>query len=66
MTSPGYGTPFIESEIVLAADAGDWDEVRNLLGSMTTNEIAAFADLLSQIDAEVSGQQNIAEQEGRT
>jgi hypothetical protein len=48
-TSPGYGTNFTESEIVLAATADDYDEVRRLLDGMLPGDLAAFLTQLNKI-----------------
>jgi len=51
-----YGSPFVESEIVLAASAEDFDEVRRLLGTMLPGERRKLADLfdnLADLTAEV-------------
>lgn len=50
-TTSKYGTAFIESEIVLAAQAGDWSEVDRLVGEMSSVEARTFRRALMEVNA---------------
>lgn len=39
-----YGTNFMESEVILAAQADDWNEVDRVMSQMTETELLKFKD----------------------
>jgi hypothetical protein len=44
-----YGSPFVETEMVLAAEVEDWKEVDRILGTMTRLERVGYLKVIGSL-----------------
>lgn len=58
MTNGKYGTPYIESELMLASVVNDRGEMVRLLDGLDDNELRELMSAVSGLDAEARNERN--------
>lgn len=58
MTDTKYGTPYVETELILASTVNDRGEMIRLLGTLNDGELQELMFTISGLDAETRNERN--------